>query len=518
VFTPRGIPVLAYIAYAPVFLGARRIPWKFIAPAGLVYGIAAYWLYGFWFQEFLEEKIIFFAGLFGLGAALLLVFPLLKLCWTLFPARGWLAQWVLWLGYEYLKTLGYGGFHYGITAYTQWRLTPVIQIADIAGVWGVNALVVFASAWVSAVIGDGLWGTGARPLGGLKKGVLAHRRSGCIWAACFAAVLVYGFLAPVDYSRAPTVKVALVQSNVDPWLGGTGAMRRNLRVLLGLSSEALEKEPDIDLVVWPETAFVPRIVNHYRRRTDRDRFELVRRLLEYIDSAPVPFLIGNDHGEEAYDHNNEFGLQDYNGALLFVPGKNVIPPEPVVYRKMHLVPITEYFPYDKQFPGIYRILLGSDTHLWEPGKDPVVFSAAGLRFGVPICFEDTFGYIPRLFVRNGAQAIVNMSNDAWAKSPACQNQHLSMALFRSVENRVPSARSTASGETVIIDPNGRITARAEPFTETYLTGRIPVQENPRRTLYTRWGDWAGVLEAAGAAALLLGGLLKRGKKLWQKTS
>ena len=84
-----------------------------------------------------------------------------------------------------------------------------------------------------------------------------------------------------------------------------------------------------------------------------------------------------------------------------------------------------------------------------------------------------------------------------------------MAVFRSVENRVSSVRATASGQTCIIDPNGRITAMAEPFTETYLVGSFPVNSNLKKTIYTRYGDFVGIffVYAAGliysVAVLLL---------------
>jgi apolipoprotein N-acyltransferase len=122
-----------------------------------------------------------------------------------------------------------------------------------------------------------------------------------------------------------------------------------------------------------------------------------------------------------------------------------------------------------------------------------------------------------LFVQNGAQAIVNLSNDAWSKSLSCQYQHLSMAVFRSVENRVPSIRSTASGQTVIIDPNGKIVSMAEPFTETVLAGEIPVRDLSKKTLYTTAGDWFGVLSTLAAAIMLITGIILRGRKYVKKS-
>ena len=272
-----------------------------------------------------------------------------------------------------------------------------------------------------------------------------------------------------------------------------------------LSDKALENNPDIDFVVWSETAFVPRIEWHYEKRQNRISFNLVSELLNYIESKDVPFVIGNDDGVMGYNSDGEYTLLDYNAALIFTPKENVIPPTPEKYRKMHLVPFTEHFPFKKQLPFVYKFLEENDTHFWEKGVDPVVFEIDGLKFAVPICFEDTFGYIGRRFVNNGARAFVNMSNDAWAKSRACQLQHLSMAVFRSVENRVPSVRATASGETVIIDPNGRITSSIPAFEENYLVGEIPLIDDLKITLYTKFGDYVGVFFTIFAFGLLIWG-------------
>jgi apolipoprotein N-acyltransferase len=167
------------------------------------------------------------------------------------------------------------------------------------------------------------------------------------------------------------------------------------------------------------------------------------------------------------------------------------------------VPFTESFPYQKQLPWIYELLEKADTHFWKRGDKATVFEAGGVQFSTPICFEDSFGYLSRDFVRAGAELIVNLSNDAWSKSLSAQMQHLSMAVFRAVENSRSMARSTASGQTCGIDPNGRILAMAEPFTEARLTVDLPLVS--RNALYTLWGDlWARLFTAAALVMLILG--------------
>ncbi|MBR5867133.1 MAG: apolipoprotein N-acyltransferase, partial [Spirochaetaceae bacterium] len=336
-----------------------------------------------------------------------------------------------------------------------------------------------------------------------------HLVSISIWIVALASILIYGFVSPVDYSNDKAVQVALIQQNSDPWVGGVKTYKKDLNTLIRLSDEAIKNNPEVDFVVWPETAFVPRIEWHYKHRYDREKFEIVEKLLNFIDNSSVPFVFGNDHGIDGYTSDGQYGVIDYNAVLLFRPEVNVIPPEPEVYSKMKLVPFTEYFPFDKVFPKLYKLLLNGDTHMWEPGLEPVVFDIDGLKFGTPICFEDTFGFVGRKFVNAGANAFVNLSNDAWSKSLACQYQHLSMAVFRSVENRVPSVRATTTGQTAVIDPNGKILAMAEPFIETYLIGNIPVRENMSKTIYTKYGDYVGVFFAILSVALFIAGFAIR---------
>jgi apolipoprotein N-acyltransferase len=445
---------------------------------------------------------------------MLVVFPLLKLADILFPKYGFLVQWLIWVGYEYVKTLGFTGFSYGIIGYSQWSWPVVIQIASVFGVWGVSAIVVFPSAWIAGGLKAGCLGRVREWGGGFALFARTHAVSGLAWCAVFAATIIFGIFSPVEYAHAPKVKVALIQPNSDPWQGGIDAYKKDYATLARLSDRAIAENPGVRFVVWPETSFVPRIEWHWRYREDPDAFELVSELLRYIDRAPVPFIIGNDDAVEGETPLGTIGRIDYNSVLLFRPGVNVLPPTPERYRKMHLVPFTEHFPYRDIFPQVYDILVANDTHFWAKGTDPAVFSVSGLSFSTPICFEDTFGSLSRIFVLNGANAIVNLTNDAWAHSEACQYQHLSMAVFRAVENRVPLVRATASGQTCYVDPNGVVRVMAEPFTETYLIAEIPALPGRTATPYTRWGDVWGMLFVLAAALSLVIGMLTKLRHLY----
>ena len=493
-----GVGPLAFVALAPVFLVLRRAGWLRVVLYGVLYGYVSYALYNYWLATFHPLAIIIVPVVYM--GYLLLLFLLLKLADQLFPRYGYLVQILVWVGYEFVKSLGFLGYSYGILGYTQYLWTDFIQIAGVTGVWGVSMLVIAPSALLARWALEALDARSApwrRAL--LAKFWARHRIPLLGMVLLLAANLVYGAAARGDYRAVHQWRVALVQQNIDPWRGGFYAYERSLEILLRLSEAALREDPDI--VIWSETSFVPGIDWHTRHRTDPRRYALVQELRTYLDQQSVPFVVGNDDGQLERTADGEVRV-DYNAAIMFHEGEIV-----QTYRKIHLVPFTESFPFKRQLPGIYRWLKEADTHFWKQGTEFVVFDSGagsghqGVRFSTLICFEDTFGYLGREFVREGAQVLVNMSNDSWSASVPAEMQHMMIGIFRAVENRRSVVRSTNGGMTVTVDPDGRLLQVLEPFTDAYLIGTVPVVEG-RRTLYTRWGDWFGVAALVASLAML----------------
>lgn len=502
-----GLPVLAWLMYLPALLVLNRSALPGAAFWGAVYGFTAFALFNYWLSSYHLFAGIFLSLLYLVYFAVL--FLALRLAARLCPRVGFILQWLVFVAFEYLRTLGFLGYPYGITGYTQWQTLPLIQTASVAGVWGVSALVLFPqtlAAWQLARLRPGTPLSPAVLRSALGGKLFPLRPSPAsvslgVYLLILAASLVYGFTARSDFSGLPSVDIALIQHNTDPWKDGLSDYENNFRVLKRLSEEALERTPKPGLVVWSETAFVPMIYWHSRYRTDSAYRAQVRALLDFLSRQSVPFVIGNDDGRREMTEDGVIGRVDYNAALLFERGEMT-----GVYRKMRLVPFTEHFPYKKRLPFIYKLLEDMDTHFWKAGTEATVFSADGLRFSTPICFEDTFGYLSREFVRNGAEVIVNLSNDAWSHSRSAQMQHLSMAVFRSVENRRAMARATASGQTCAIAPDGRITAMAPSFTEAALSVSVPVLTE--QTFYTRHGDYLPLAFIAAALLMAAAGLYR----------
>lgn len=498
----KGAPIIAWFAYIPLFILVNRISCKTSWIYGFFYGVLCYCFYVFWMVTF--HPLGIFAVSIEHGVFLIPTFLCMSFAKKLFNKHGWILQFIILVAYEYLKTCGYGGFNYGVTGYTQYKYPMICQIANIAGVWSLSALIVFVSAWISKVIIDFNnydKNINQSKIERIRNVIDNHKISALIWIVCFIFTLVYGKINMKDYSSYSKVKIAAVQNNTDPWNGNIEVYKRDVKNLIKLSEKAILENPDIEIVVWPETSVVPAIIQNYNERFDSERFNLVDGLLKYINQQKQIFVIGNDH---------KVNKDDYNSVLVFRPQENVIPPKPEMYQKIHLVPFTEYFPLQNQLPDLYQKLIDTGSHFWIPGKKNTVFYYKDLRFCTPVCFEDTFGKSVRDMYNSGARAIINLSNDAWSKSVACQYQHLAMATFRSIEFKIPSVRSTASGQTCFIDPNGSIIAMSEPFQENYIINEIPIiPSNSKNTIYSKIGDLFGQLIALIALFwLLLGVFLK----------
>ncbi len=472
-----GFAPLAFFSLIPIFIVIHNSNWKLIALYGAVYGFVTYGIFNYWLSTFHPLAIIIVPTIYA--AYFAFFFPVLKLTNKLFPRYGYLVQALCWIVYEYLRTQGFLGYPYGILGYSLFTIKPFIQIASVTGIWGVSLLVILPSSYIGNAIKNGMKG--------FKDFYIQHRIDSYIYGLLIVANLVFGFSAMTNYDSSPVWKVALIQHNSDSWKGGLRTFQKNFRILRDLSLDAVEEDPDI--VIWSETAFVPGIDWHTKYRTNRDKYILVKKLRDFLSTQEIPYLLGSGHGQiknSAYPpllDDGSYNRDDYNSALLFE--KNVLKD---TYRKVHLVPFTENFPFKKIVPRIYQFLVESDFHFWEEGSEFIVFETGGIKFSTPICFEDVFGYISREFVSNGAEIIVNLTNDSWSGSLAAQMQHLGMAVFRSIENRRSLVRSANSGMTCVIDPDGRIVSILEPFVADYLIADVPIYTE-RTTIYTVYGDW-----------------------------
>ena len=387
-----------------------------------------------------------------------------------------------WVILEYLRSDLLTGFGWALTGYSQCSNLPVIQIADIAGVWGVSFLVLMANVAIyMACAKQPSAGRGRLPLGVIIK------RS-AVPIVCLIVVLAYGFY---KLNRNPrrkdlaSFKVSIIQGNIPQelkWNSGTRDFIINK--YLDITGKVVGNNPD--MVVWPEAA-LPVILEN-----EPAYYEMVR---QFCLENNLPLLLGAvTFRGESY----------YNSAVL-LSRQGILEQR---YDKLHLVPFGEYVPLRKVLPfldtivPIGEISFGREYTLF----DIVAADKAKRKFGVLICFEDVFPDLARNFVRAGAGFLVNITNDAWYMRTSASFQHSLSAVFRAVENRVPVVRCANTGISEFIAPNGKtfnviLDSRGKDiFIDGYKTAILPVGA-AGLTFYTRYGDifiliLAGLLGAA----------------------
>lgn len=168
----------------------------------------------------------------------------------------------------------------------------------------------------------------------------------------------------------------------------------------------------------------------------------------------------------------------FNSAVLVGPdGKEL-----AQYDKIYLVPFGESVPAPLQ--SIVPALVGSFSY----GKEYDLLPLGNARAGVMICFESHFGELGREYVRNGADAIIEMTNDGYLGPTPVLRQHLANAVFRAVEVDRPVVRVTNVGITAYINERGEVIEASEPYTETTRVWPIDKSDGSQ-TLYVRYGDW-----------------------------
>ncbi len=388
---------------------------------------------------------------------------------------------ILWVTLEYLRSFLLTGFPWAYLGHTQYLNLPFIQMADITGVYGLSFVILLVNATFFAVLHQ--WPKRPFPLKEVALTVLV-----------VLGFLIYGYvkIKHVDREavRSLSLKVGLVQGNIDQSVKWDKSFQlETLKIYRRLSMKVADDKPD--LIVWPETA-TPFFFQEAK--------EYQPIVLEIPEKTNAFLLFGTPF------YKIERGKVDYyNSALLVSPSKELIGK----YDKIHLVPFGEYIPLRKVLFFI-ESSIGEGIGNFRPGKGiDHLFLPQG-KFGVLICFEIIFPDLCRRSVKEGADFLVTITNDAWFGRTSAPYQHLSMATFRAIENRVFIARAANTGISAFIDPKGKIVKQGDIFTEEAMNGTIRIMKS--KTFYTLYGDVFAWI-CSGFSIILLGyALLQRNRE------
>jgi apolipoprotein N-acyltransferase len=328
-------------------------------------------------------------------------------------------------------------------------------MADITGIYGLSFVIILVNVSLYRVLLQ--WSKKAFPF-----------REVALTVLLLLVFLTYGYLRVGVVDRKALLdsplKIGLVQGNIDQSIKWDESFQKEtLKIYERLSLKVAEGKPN--LIIWPETA-TPFFFQ------DAKEFQpLVLDIAKKTDS----FLL---FGTPSY--KVERGkVNHYNSAILVSPAGEL----KGKYDKIHLVPYGEYVPL-----GEYLSLgsLGEGIGNFKSGKETFHFTLPEGKFGVLICFEIIFPDLCRRFVSEGANFLVTITNDAWFGRTSAPRQHLTMATFRAIENRVFIARAANTGISALIDPVGRIMKQGRIFTEEAINGTIGLSKE--RTFYTLYGD------------------------------
>lgn len=510
--TSKGFGLIAFFALIPVLAIIRNTSAFATGIYGFLFGVSFYIFFNYWLPGFHKLAILIVTII--KGSEMVLLFLALKAADSFFKKRGYILQALIWVSYAYLAESWFAGYPYGNIGYSLYLYLPLMQIAEITGVWGIIFMLLLPQTFLARYVADAFSGKSESIVSYLKR----NRIFTCVYIVLFILWLLFGFVRLGKWRNEEpdrTWRVATVQHNHDSWKGGLSTYRTNFSNLRRLSLEAIRRNPEI--VVWSETAFIPSVdwhMNYSYEETDKissneKTAALVKEFVDFGEELGLPLLTGNPRGvlkdptKGPVLEDGDLNRSDYNTVILFDDGKIK-----QSYAKQHLVPFTEHFPYEKQLPWLYNMLLANDYNWWLAGTEPVVFEAAGVKFSTPICYEDTFGFHSAEFVKNGSEVIVNLTNDRWSGCAEAAIQHAQIATLRSVETRKSMVRSTNSGYTCLILPTGEIKDPVEQFKMTWHIYDVPVYNSERpNTFYVEHPDLFAFISIYISGALLIFGAL-----------
>jgi len=515
-FPPYNLNFLGFIALAPIFFITYSSGLKKTLIYGMVSAFLFYCLYLFWMNAYLAVVGVGFVTIWY-GGYFVISLLLINLVSRALPRYRALLTPFIWISLEYTRSFRFLAFTFGSIGYTQHNFLPFIQIADIGGEPLVSFIVVLFNAGIASMAVCIIKGDIDTRIPLLNLRTLPLIASFIL----IVVSLIYGFYRlaqPVPEN--PRMKIALIQGLSSPRTEWDKEKFNTLNRLLTLSNRCYRENPDLNLIVWTETAIRTSLRPNFIYGTPYHM--KIQRLIKNLGTY---FIIGSPDNYRVKDKQvSEESLSAIypkkggeevwtNSAYYLGPTGEILDK----YDKIILTPFGEHFPLGKVIPFLQKILdRFTDSADFTPGNEYTVFQHNPLDFGVVICWEGTYGYFIREFVRRGAQFIINISNDMWTQSEAGHFQHFTITKFRAIENRIWYARAGNDGVTAIINPYGKV-VDILPIQEVgYLVGEVGGRV--RETFYTSYGD---ILPRISVAFLIISFIyaviyLVREKKLNKK--
>ncbi len=458
-FAPFEQSYLAIAALTVLFYTWQGAAAKRAAIRGYLFGLALYGLGVSWV----------YVSIHDFGGANILVASLLTLLfcgfWALFPSlagylvgklsRRRLGGWIypaipcIWILLEYLRGEWiFNGFPWLLTGYSQLD-TPLAGYVPVLGSYGAGFIAALTAAIVLLLVD-------CRKL----LSILAASVVLCLWLTGW---LLQGITW--THSIGDAISVAMIQGNISQKNKWLPAYRDRI---LQTYQQLTERHWQAQIIIWPETA-VPAFYDQVSENFLRPLAEKAKQHdTDLIISVPV----------RGHDKNEYF-----NAVLTLGKSKGI-------YQKVHLLPFGEYLPLQPLSGFLLQTLeipLGSFT---AGSREQPLLNAAGYPFITTICYEDAFSTAGAGNIAEAAY-LLNVTNDAWFGDSFEPHQHMQIARMRAMEAGRYLLRTTNSGVTAVVAPNGQILSQAPLFVTSVLSSTFYPMGGT--TPFVFFGDWPIIL-------------------------
>jgi apolipoprotein N-acyltransferase len=474
---------LAWIALVPLLVAVVRRP---SALRALILGWAMGTVFFYTTCYWLTYSMVHYGGLPTVVAYLSLIppaivigiFPGLAMMLVATATKRW-GQWatlmapVFWVALEWVR-LGVTGQLWNALGYSQAFHWLLIQPANWGGVYAVGFLIVAINSAIVLVV--------------TKRTPWRFATALSVVTFVIFVIMLSRFLPAERFtsSDVESICVVAVQPNV-PMTATKSAdeLKQLLDRHLSLSISGLQQCSARDarrLVIWPESPMNFTYRSSQSLQQLLTKFSIENRAYVLLNSLePAP----NDGS--------------FNSAIL-INGNAPISQ----YDKIRLMPFGEYVPLPQWLPG--ASLISGIVGEFTPGDKYTLMPVGDYRLGVFICIESAYPWIARRMTTEGADLLVNISNDGYLGPTAVMRQHLANVVFRAVENGRPLMRVTNTGVSAEIDSAGRIHDQTSAFQSDLRVWNYRPMD--AATIYSKHGDLfvyiCCVLSAVLTCAAVLG--------------
>ncbi len=502
-FPPFELWLTAWFALVPMMWAVERensvrrsfvLGWLF----GNVFFFATCWWLAFapityaGFPPILAYALLFcvtsvagiFPGIFGAIFSILL---------RRYGSTAFLAAPFVWVFTEFLR-YWFTGNNWNAVGYSQAfneTAFSLVKTARLGGVYYVGFWLLLSSVIVTALLSSAIPEFFSRET--------ANRtplfRLNTFFASFFCLIFVFpvAFISGFDFYSSNSsgrpeperFSVVAIQPNV-PMSNLTLEKWRQLRqrhIQLAESALArIEINPGSAIHDPKLTVIFPESPMNFMYEDDPETQEFIN---EFAKSNNVSVLFNSAEPDVS---NGKF----FNSAVMVGPdGKEV-----AQYDKIYLLPFGEAVPFPLE--GVLPGFVGNFSY----GREYDLLPLGDAKAGVMICFESHFGQLSREYVRNGADVIIEMTNDGYLGPTPVLRQHLANAVFRAVETNRPVLRVTNVGITAYINERGQVLDPAESYVEATRVWSV-ARSDGSQTFYVKYGDWFAWLCSIVTLGLLI---------------